>query len=371
MLQNGRGRFRPSAFIFTLVLTAAACSESPSPSVTAKAPEAGLRLQEPSQKYVEVETVGKADAGLGVLLPGRVAFRPQAMAATASPVAARVLSIQVRPGQPVKAGDPLLTLQSADAAAARASVAQASAKAAAATDALRRQEEMIKRGVGLEVERFAARTAAREAQAELERARQTMAGIGDGGSDRFVLKAPAGGVVLTVKTNVGAVVSAGGDALVEIGDPSRLWVIADVPETDMAGITSGRRAEVRVPAADARFDAVVDGVARVVDGQQLRLPVYLTLKGATDSLAPGMLAEVRLIDAGEGALSLPTTAVLIKDGSKRIVYFQNDDGSFEPREVRTGVARNGRVTILEGVKPGDKVVMRGALLLDGQAEQLL
>lgn len=354
-----------------MAICLAACTESTTPATPANNKADGLAVADASRQFLEIETVGSGAGALGGILPGRVAFRPQAMAAIGTPMAARILSIEVRPGEAVKAGAPLLTLQSADVAAARSSLDQASARAAAAEDLLQRQNEMVKKGVGLEVERFGAETAAREARAELERARRTAALIGGGSGDRFVLRAPTSGVVLTVKANVGAVVSPGGDALVEIGDPSRLWIVADIPENEVGSVAIGRSAEVRVPGADAKFDAVVDGVGQVVDGEQRRLPMYLTLKGGSKRLTPGMLAEVRLNNQGDAILSVPTTAVLIKDGSQRVVYVQRADGKFEPRPVRTGVSRDGRVTILEGLQAGEKVVAKGALLLDSAAEQLL
>ncbi|MCL1824574.1 MAG: efflux RND transporter periplasmic adaptor subunit [Betaproteobacteria bacterium] len=366
--------FRIGSLILVACL-AAACSKPPPSPQTGDGKADGLTLSEASRKYLEIESVGTGHGTLGGVLPGRVAFQPQSMAAIGSPLDARVLSIEVRPGEVVAAGAPLLTLQSVDVAAARADFTQAQAKAAAAEDLLRRQDEMLHKGVGLEVERFEAETAAREARANLDRAQSTVALIGGGKGDRFLLRAPAGGVVLTVRTNVGAVVSRGGEALVEVGDPKRLWVVAYVPESALVGLAAslvtGRTAEVRVPGADARFEAVLDGVGQMVDGEQRRLPIYLTLKGATDRLTAGMLAEVRLVGADDGPLSVPTAAVLIKDGSQQIVYVQGEDGSFKPQTVRTGVSRDGRVTILEGLQPEDKVVVRGTLLLDSEAEQLL
>jgi len=84
-----------------------------------------------------------------------------------------------------------------------------------------------------------------------------------------------------------------------------------------------------------------------------------------------MLAQVRLQVVGEEGLSIPVAAVLIKDGKRRVVYVEKADGKFEAREVQTGRNRDGRVVILQGLAPGEKIVVRGALLLDTQAEQLL
>ena len=85
----------------------------------------------------------------------------------------------------------------------------------------------------------------------------------------------------------------------------------------------------------------------------------------------GMLAQVNLRVAATEGLSVPAAAVLIKDGKRRVVYVERADGSYEARDVQTGRNRDGRVIILQGLKAGERVVVRGALLLDTQAEQLL
>jgi cobalt-zinc-cadmium efflux system membrane fusion protein len=359
--------------LFAGPLCLLACSEAPPPQ-TEKDKQTALSLSAASHKFIEIAPAGAGSNGLGGVLPGRVAFRPQGLAAVGSPISARVLNIHVRPGEAVKAGTVLLTLQGADAAAMRAAYDQANAKASAAEEMLRRQGEMLAKGVGLEMERFESEMRAREARAELERARRGIELIGSGKGDLFYLKAPADGVVLSIRPSVGTVVAPEAEALITIGDPRKLWIVAEVAETEVGGVSKGQIAEVRVPGADLRFDAVIDGLGQVVDGEQRRLPVYLTPRAVLENrtLSPGMLAEVRIQGShNQDILSLPATAVLIKDGSRRIVYIQREDGRFEPREVRTGVSRDGRVTILEGLKPGEKVVIRGALLLDSEAEQLL
>ena len=145
----------------------------------------------------------------------------------------------------------------------------------------------------------------------------------------------------------------------------------DLPEGDLASVGIGRSAQISLPALDARVSAVVEGVGSRVDGDQRRVPVYLKIKEPIKSDVPGMLIEVRFSDTGQDRITVPVASVLIKDGTRRVVYVQTDQGTFEPRDVRTGVTREGRVTILDGLVPGEKVVIRGALLLDGEAELAL
>jgi len=88
-------------------------------------------------------------------------------------------------------------------------------------------------------------------------------------------------------------------------------------------------------------------------------------------LRAGMLAQVALRVGAKADVLVPVSAVLIKDGKRRVVYVEREDGSFEAREVQTGRNQDGQVVILQGLTAGERVVVRGALLLDTQAEQLL
>jgi len=69
--------------------------------------------------------------------------------------------------------------------------------------------------------------------------------------------------------------------------------------------------------------------------------------------------------------TLPVEAVLIKDGKDPIVYVARDDTTFERRTVQVGRTVGGRVPVVAGLAAGERVVVRGALLLDGSGDQLL
>jgi len=78
------------------------------------------------------------------------------------------------------------------------------------------------------------------------------------------------------------------------------------------------------------------------------------------------------IDSATVNLTLPTEAILIKDGKESFVYVEKDPLTFVRRPVVVAQhAETGRVQIVSGIAPGDKVVVRGALLLDGSVDQLL
>ena len=331
----------------------------------------GVELTSSQKPFLKIEAVGDSQAVSMLALPGRVTFRPQAQSAIGATAAGRVVAVLVRGGEVVKAGAPLLTIESADAAAARAALDQAATRLAAAESVYRRNVEMVEKGVGLEIERQEADSRLKEARTEHERARQAVNLMGAGQGSRITIRAPSNGVVMSIRVAAGATVAPGGEALLELGDPSLLQVVAQVAESDLSRVAVGQEAEVELPALAARIAAKVDSFNPRVEPESRRAQVYLTLAKRIDGLRAGMMAQVTLRMVAETGITLPVSAVLIKDGKRRVVYVERQDGSFEARAVETGRNQDGRVVILKGLSHGDRVVVRGALLLDGQAEQLL
>ncbi|AOR79379.1 efflux RND transporter periplasmic adaptor subunit [Novosphingobium resinovorum] len=354
-----------SRLLFALLVSASLSACSGQSDVEKPDAPPGLE-QMIRQGFVKAQRVGEGAGGFGLPLPARVAFEAQGMAAIDTPVAARIVSIAVRPGEIVKRGDALVTLVGAEVAGTRSDVTQASARLAAAEDMLRRQNEMVRRGVGTEVERFGAETAAREARAEYARASRASAMIGGGDGATFTLRAPVGGTVLGLKASIGSIADAGGDPIMEIGDPTRLWIVADAAESDLSGVRPGMEAQVTV--AGVTVPARVDGVGSLIDSDQRRVPIYLRLSDRPAGMTAGMLAEVRL--PGQAAITVPTDAVLVKDGGNRVVYVRTTKGAVA-RPVQVGASRAGRIVITSGLKLGETIITHGALLLDSSASQQL
>jgi membrane fusion protein, heavy metal efflux system len=331
-----------------------------------------VKLADVSRQFLAIEPVGASQSSGARTYFGRTAFRPKALSAVTAPFAGRVTAVLVEPGQRVRAGAALFTIESADVLQVRTNLDQARLKVRLTDEVLARQTEMAKRGVGLEVERFEAEMKSREARAELQRAQRNAALAGPGEGTRVEVRSLTEGVVVTVKVTRGATVQPGGEPLIEIGNPGGLWVVADVPENEIGQVAKAVTAEVQIAALNVTLQGRVSGIAPRSDPDTRRTPFYVELERAPDDLRAGLLVRVTILaPGGEGELWLPVTAVLLKEGGKRVVYVENDPGRFTLREVEVADERGGRVRVLKGLQPGEKVVMRGALLVDREAEQLL
>jgi multidrug efflux pump subunit AcrA (membrane-fusion protein) len=82
-----------------------------------------------------------------------------------------------------------------------------------------------------------------------------------------------------------------------------------------------------------------------------------------------MYARVE-IEVGDAGLGIPTASVLVKDGGRTVVFVQRDQRTFLAREVQVGPPVRGRAPVLAGLDRADRIVTRGALLIDGQADLL-
>lgn len=332
--------------------------------------EGEVRIQQASRQFIEVEEVSGAKTESTVAAPARVDFRDGAVDQVGPPLDGRVVTVHVLVGQRVSAGDPLVTLDCPDAATMRASAAVAEASLREARMELERQRRMQREGVGVERDVVATETKLSAAEAEFARVEAGAVSIGKGTADAVVIRAPISGIVLARKASVGMAVQRGGDPLVEIGDISSLWIVADVFERDLSHVQLGAKSLITFPSANHQMEGRVMQVGSVVASGLRTAPVFLTVSTPATSLRPGMYGRV-VIDAANAGLTLPVSAVLIKDGGEPVVYVQKDPLLFVRRRVTVAQSIDGRVQIVSGLSPGEKVVVRGALLLDGSLDQLL
>lgn len=323
-----------------------------------------------SRPFLKIQAAQVEQALPALRVPARVAFREGSYSVLAAPLAGRVTQVHVNSGDRVKTGDPLVTLSCPEASSARSALATAEAELREARAALERETNLLKQGVGTERDRLAAEIKLASEQAEYQRAAETARFVGSGQGGVVVLRAPLAGVVLSRRATMGAAVSAGGDPLVEIGDPSALWILAEVFERDLPLIRIGLRTRTELASSSKPIEGQVTSIGAVVSEGARTAPVRITCTGDVSGLRPGMFGRTQIV-SDESGIALPARAVLIKEGGDTVVYVARDELHYERRKVTVGPALDGRVRILAGLATGEAVVVEGALLLDGAAEQLL
>lgn len=154
--------------------------------------------------------------------------------------------------------------------------------------------------------------------------------------------------------------------LYQIADLSRVWIMADVFESDAGHVRTGQSATVAPPYGGRRFNARVAHILPTVNPETRTLSVRLEAPNPGMELKPDMYVDVDFRVSGTQRVTVPADA-LIHTGQRQVVYVDRGDGNFEPRNVEAGESIGDRVAILSGVAPGERVVTTGNFLIDSES----
>jgi len=159
--------------------------------------------------------------------------------------------------------------------------------------------------------------------------------------------------------------------LFTIADLTRVWVLCDVYENDLAEVRLGDTAEIRLNAyPDKTYHGKVADISRVLDPATRSAKVRIVLPNRDGSLRPGMFAVATLRSRkSQSRLVIPSTA-LIRLQDKDWVFRKEGPQRFRRVEVRTsGGIADGRQPIQDGLKAGEEIVTNALEFSSAVAEQ--
>jgi len=180
------------------------------------------------------------------------------------------------------------------------------------------------------------------------------------------IRSPSDGYVGKKSALAGLYVQPGVE-LFEIANLSRVWVIADVYESEMDRVRVGQEARLTVPAIPGReFHGRVAFLYPSVSTGSRTLKARIELENRELRLRPGMFANVTLELGAIDGLAVPAEAV-VDTGEVQYLFVSREGGRLEPRLARLGVRGDGKVQVLEGVSEGERVVTTANFLVDSES----
>ena len=188
---------------------------------------------------------------------------------------------------------------------------------------------------------------------------------------RITLVAPISGVVGELTAREGMTVMPG-TMLFRINGLSTVWVIADVPETQVAWLRPGSAVEATVPAYPGEvFTGRIAALLPEVNATTRTLKARIEVSNPKGRLSPGMFATVAVAASPKQAVLLVPSEAVIQTG-KRSVVIAADSGQdgkqqFAPIDVEIGGEGNGMTEIRSGLQKGMKVVLSGQFLIDSES----
>jgi cobalt-zinc-cadmium efflux system membrane fusion protein len=361
---KARMKTTDSLVLLTLAaLPLTACkSAAPPPAEAAQPANAGIDTTiahaQQSNDYLEI--------------PARVAADPAHVVRIFPPASGRMLGLRILPGQEVKKGDVIATLQSSEIAVARADYEKAKIEVQRADRSLTRAKLLLQHEVLSQADYYEIEAVDQSAHSELERSRQRVHELGfseESNSDEVALRAPISGVVLDIGSAAGEMQRSLDNAapIATIANIDSVWIVGDVFERDLSSLKPGREVEIRVPAyPDLTLKGRVTNIGDALDPNTHTLKLRVVLPNPNHTLKADMFATVRVPGAAHNAFILPSTAV-IHEGDKTSVFVQNAAGKYEQRPVTIGRSFDSgpvkNIEVLSGINDGDKVVTVGGALL--------
>ena len=298
-----------------------------------------------------------------------------------APFSGPVVRVLVQPGQRVHKGDALAIADSADFSTA----VDAYTKAGVAAKNLRRiadtDKDLLQHDGVSARESEQAQADAASAEADRDAARQGLVALGvdpgkisgarsgkHGTHAQGVIRAPISGTVAEKLISPGTLLQAGSTACFTIANLSRVWVMAQVSQGDLASVAVGD--PVDIDTDTGTLSGTVDNISTVVDPDTRAVVARVAVDNSGSALKKRMYVRARIHSrtAREG-VEAPVSAILRDDENLPFVYTVAADGSFARRTVTLGARNGDAYEVTEGIHAGDRVVADGGLFMQFMQSQ--
>lgn len=222
-----------------------------------------------------------------------------------------------------------------------------------------------------------AQSAIKKAQIEVERGRDLLeddlrvpadppANRKDETEDDVPIIAPADGYIIEKNVSPGKTVELSSVTFV-IADLSKVWMLASVRQEDLAKLRVGQAAFVTLPGAEGtRLAGKISNLGQQFDPETRVMQVRIELNNAANRLRPEMLANAEIPVGGRKAALVVLSDAVQQVNSQDVVFVRTAADRFAVRPVRVGETSGGKTPILDGIKAGDQVAIRGSFILKSQ-----
>jgi cobalt-zinc-cadmium efflux system membrane fusion protein len=359
----------------TLILWSVACSPKKDNDQRASVTPTNVTLTAEQRSHIHFYTVAPVRFHKTIDTTGAVDFDNDQATSVISPMSGPVTRLMVSPGDPVRKGQALAAVASADYAAAVSAYRKAVVTAANARRIADADKDLVRDQSVSQREADQAQSDAANAEADRDAAFQGLTALNmDEATIRDIragkplarveglIRSPLAGTVVERLITPGQLLQAGTTAGFTVADLSKVWVMAQVFESDLGAVGIGDSA--RVTTGTGIFSGTVTNITPQVDADTRSMKVRVTVPNPGGRLKRQMYVHVQIQARQETTgLLVPVSAVLRDDENLPFVYVAQADGSFARRHVTLGVRTGDRNQITEGLRPGDRIVVDGGLFV--------
>lgn len=321
----------------------------------------------PYRTRIAVAPVQQKSISRSKLVTGAVEADPTRTVKILAPVAGRVASLDISLGDTVKKGQRLASIDSGDLAQAVADAEKARATVKLTKSAFERATGLNKAG-GLALRELEqAQNDYRQATTELKRAEARLEVIGDSGTvsgqRQIVLTAPIDGTITALETAPGDFIDSSTESMMTISNLEKVWVTASVQEKDLSFVQKDERVEVTLLAYPGEvFSGKVQVISQLLEADTRRNKVRISFDNPYGIFKLNMFATVRFFAPAAQSILAPSSALFIVNDTTS-VFVETAPWTFQRKPVVIEADYEGS-TIVRGLEPGQRIVVRGGVLLN-------
>lgn len=378
-----------SRVLFSTLLTAAlavmstACSEKPAPAPAAKevVDPSLVTLIKELQANVKTGPVTEIQFVDTLRIPGRIQVDEQYESRAGASITGRISTLDVNLGDEVKAGQRLATIKSTELAQYQLSYIKASQQMQLHKKAVDRAKQLLEADVISQAELQRREGELNAANAELNAARDQLLvlgmapnsisqlGLANSGMSTSQVNSKITGTVIERKARLGQVV-APAEELFVIADLSHVWAVAEIPEQQIAHISEGQTINIEVPALDdAELTGTLAFVGDIVNPATRTVMARANISNNKMLLKPDMLITILLEAKPEKVVAVPATAVVRENNADHVFAQTLKPTQYKLLPVTLGRSYEGQREVLQGLQPGDQIVLDGAFHVNNERKR--
>ena len=271
-------------------------------------------------------------------------------------MAGTLVKVYVKEGQKVNKGQ---LLASIDDGGMSSQLEQLKTQAALAKTTFERQKRLWEQKIGSEIQYLQAETNYQAVENSVKQAQSQLA--------KSNIRAPFSGIIDNVIQEQGTVVSpVNGQAVFRIVNLSDMYIEVDVPESYLNGVTVGKEVKVYFPVLGDSITSVVRQTGNFINPTNRSFRVEIAVPNKKNNIKPNLTARVQINNySSTKAILNPQSLISENAEGEQYVYIatevdSNDMAVAKKQIIRTGLTQGDYVEVLEGINPGEQVIMEGA-----------
>jgi membrane fusion protein, heavy metal efflux system len=370
-------------FTAALAVMSTGCSEKPAPAAETKAVvDPNLVTLTPElEANIKTGAVTEIQFVDTLRIPGRIQVDEQYESRAGASITGRISTLDVNLGDEVKAGQRLATIKSTELAQYQLSYIKASQQVQLQTKAVDRAKQLLEADVISQAELQRREGELHAANAEVNAARDQLLvlgmapnnisrlGLQNSGMSTSQVNSKITGTVIARKARLGQVV-APAEELFVIADLSHVWAVAEIPEQQIAHIREGQSLNIEVPALDdAELTGTLAFVGDIVNPATRTVMARANISNDKMLLKPDMLITILLEAKPETVIAIPSTAVVRENNADHVFAQTLKSKQYKLLPVTLGRTYDGKKEVLQGLQPGDQIVLDGAFHVNNERKR--